>query len=171
MTSTAACHSTVGSWTTLSPLTFNIPSPLFSINFFLGTRRSRSRRKSGLRLNLVLLSDLLQRSPALLPLRWNQLSSLMWEMIWEHDDHQGEWESNEASEDVFKDLLRVKKLSQRVSSVESKPTHQHLLCHWRHLMSFSRRRPPFDGVGDGRQREHPLGEQRPSGELRLQAVD
>ena len=33
---------------------------------------------------------------------------------------QGEWESNEASEDVFKDLLRVKKLSQRVSSVESK---------------------------------------------------
>ena len=32
---------------------------------------------------------------------------------------QGEWESNEASEDVFKDLLRVKKLSQRVSSVES----------------------------------------------------
>ena len=45
---------------------------------------------------------------------------------------QGEWESNEASEDVFKDLLRVKKLSQRVSSVESKPTHH----HWRHLMSF-----------------------------------
>ena len=33
---------------------------------------------------------------------------------------QGEWESTEASEDVFKDLLRVKKLSQRVSSVESK---------------------------------------------------
>jgi len=32
---------------------------------------------------------------------------------------KGEWESNEASEDVFKDLLRVKKLSQRVSSVES----------------------------------------------------
>jgi len=30
-----------------------------------------------------------------------------------------EWESQEASEDVFKDLLRVKKLSQRVSSVES----------------------------------------------------
>jgi hypothetical protein len=30
---------------------------------------------------------------------------------------KGEWESNEASEDVFKDLLRVKKLSQRVSSV------------------------------------------------------
>ena len=35
---------------------------------------------------------------------------------------QGEWESNEASEDVFKDLLRVKKLSQRVSSVESEST-------------------------------------------------
>ena len=33
--------------------------------------------------------------------------------------NQGEWESNEASDDVFKDLLRVKKLSQRVSSVES----------------------------------------------------
>merc|ERR1719369_2296015 len=32
---------------------------------------------------------------------------------------KGEWESGEASEDVFKDLLRVKKLSQRVSSVES----------------------------------------------------
>ena len=39
---------------------------------------------------------------------------------------QGEWESNEASEDVFKDLLRVKKLSQRVSSVESKPLHHHI---------------------------------------------
>merc|ERR1712228_915020 len=48
---------------------------------------------------------------------------------------KGEWESNEASEDVFKDLLRVKKLSQRVSSVES------------------------DGLGDRRQCEHPLGEQ------------
>jgi len=32
---------------------------------------------------------------------------------------KGEWESGDASEDVFKDLLRVKKLSQRVSSVES----------------------------------------------------
>ena len=42
---------------------------------------------------------------------------------------QGEWESNEASEDVFKDLLRVKKLSQRVSSVESKLTTSYLICH------------------------------------------
>ena len=40
---------------------------------------------------------------------------------------QGEWESNEASEDVFKDLLRVKKLSQRVSSVESKLTTSSLI--------------------------------------------
>ena len=41
---------------------------------------------------------------------------------------QGEWESNEASEDVFKDLLRVKKLSQRVSSVESETVSSFRLC-------------------------------------------
>ena len=32
---------------------------------------------------------------------------------------KAEWESEEASEDVINNLLRVKKLSQRVSSVES----------------------------------------------------
>ena len=32
---------------------------------------------------------------------------------------KGEWESEEASEDVLNNLLQVKKLSQRVSSIES----------------------------------------------------
>ena len=33
---------------------------------------------------------------------------------------KGEWVSEEATEDVLNNLLRVKKLSQRVSSIESK---------------------------------------------------
>ena len=36
---------------------------------------------------------------------------------------KGEWASEEATEDVLNNLLRVKKLSQRVSSIESKKSH------------------------------------------------
>ena len=56
---------------------------------------------------------------------------------------QGEWESTEASEDVFKDLLRVKKLSQRVSSVESMwlALCRHLALHTTYLT-----RDPGDGM-------------------------
>ena len=37
-------------------------------------------------------------------------------------DTKEQWESEEASEDVLNNLLRVKKLSQRVSSIESENT-------------------------------------------------
>ena len=67
--------------------------------------------------NMIIIDDLLS-------MQWSSIQA----PTWTHSSvkynfvnvlFQGEWESNEASEDVFKDLLRVKKLSQRVSSVES----------------------------------------------------
>ena len=64
--SSTACHSYVGSWT-MTILTFLVDVPR---HLPPGTQRSRSPRRSGPRLSLV-LCGLLQKSPASLPPRWN----------------------------------------------------------------------------------------------------
>ena len=119
----------------------------------------------------------------------NDLLAMQWSSIqaprWKHSSVkynfvnmllQGEWESNEASEDVFKDLLRVKKLSQRVSSVESETVSSFRLC-WNfassnlfslvdlcwNFFSCERWRAPLYGLLDRRQRQCDVREQRPAG--------
>ena len=49
----------------------------------------------------------------------------------------------------------------------SRVSPNRLLDHPLILIPFRRRRTAFDGLGDRRQCEHPLGEQRPSGEASL----
>ena len=59
----------------------------------------------------------------------------------------------------------------RKGSPASRVSPNRLLDHPLTLIPFRRRRTPFDGLGDRRQCEHPLGEQRPTGGVGMQALD
>ena len=59
----------------------------------------------------------------------------------------------------------------RKGSPASRVSPNRLLDHPLTLIPFRRRRTAFDGLGDRRQCEHPLGEQRPTGGVGMQALD
>ena len=177
-----ACNSYVGSWT-MTILTFLVD---VSRHLPPGTQRSRSPRRSGPRLSLV-LCGLLQKSPASLPPRWNismlacldKTRQVYFRIDYIHTllDHRC-WRlppfrvsGSRTRQARMSSKICSGSRNSRKGSPASRVSPNRLLDHPLTLIPFRRRRTAFDGLGDRRQCEHPLGEQRPTGGVGMQALD